>query len=168
MLPFLKLLPCRLPLNGSPGSGHTAVLVKQVENKTKSFKDQKRQEKNYKNKYSVEWGCHNISTMCKAITTLWRRPKKKGIYDFYVKTKQLISLRISFPYELELKGTSYSSFLTDTFRTVTTPNAIFTLHLSSSLKLIFFITRKCYPRVMFKVPPLPIAICWESWGIAWS
>ena len=80
----------------------------------------------------------------------------------------MISLRISFPYELELKGTSYSNFLTDTFRTVTTPIAIFTLYLSSSLKLIFFITRKCYPRVVFKVPPLPIAICWESWGIAWS
>ena len=135
---------------------------------TKRFKDQKRQEKNYKNKYSVEWGCHNISTMCNAITTLWRRPTKKGIYDFYLKTKQLISLRISFPYELELKRTSYSNFLTDTFRTVTTPNAIFTLHLSSSHKLIFFITRKCYPRVVFKVPPLPIAICWESWGTAWS
>ena len=97
--------------------------------------------------------------MCNAITTLWRRPTKKGIYDFYLKTKQLISLRISFPYELELKRTSYSNFLTDTFRTVTTPNAIFTLYLSSSLKLIFFITRKCYPRVVFKVPPLPIANC---------
>ena len=159
MLPFLKLLPCRLPLNGSPGSGHTAVLVKQVENKTKRFKDQKRQEKNYKNKYSVEWGCHNISTMCNAITTLWRRPKKKGVYDFYVKTKQLISRRISFPYELELKRTSYSNFLTDTFRTVTTPNAIFAFYLSFSLKLIFFITGKCYPRVVFKVPPLP-----TEWG----
>ena len=108
MLPFLKLLPWRLPLNGSPRSGHTAVLVKQVENKTKSLKDQKRQEKNYKNKYSVEWGCHNISTMCNAITTLWRRPTKKGIYDFYLKTKQLISLRISFPYELELNLFEFS------------------------------------------------------------
>ena len=96
------------------------------------------------------------------------KTKEKGVYDFYVKTKQLISLRISFPYELELKRTSYSNFLTDTFRTVTTPNAIFTLHLSSSHKLMFFITRKCYPRVVFKVPPLPIAICWESWGTAWS
>ena len=66
-------------------------------------------------------------------------------YNFYVKTKQLISLGNSFSYELELKGTSYSNFLTDTFRTVTTPNAIFALYLSFSLKLIFFYYRKMLP-----------------------
>ena len=86
----------------------------------------------------------------------------KERYNFSIKTKQLISLGNFF------KGTSYSNFLTDTYRTVITPNAIFTLYLSTSLKLIFYIARKYYPRVVFKVPPLPIAICWESWVIAWS
>ena len=86
----------------------------------------------------------------------------KERYNFSEKTKQMILLGNFF------KGTSYSNFLTDTFRTVTTPNAIFTSYLSSSLKLMFFITRKCYQRVVFKAPPLPIAICWESWITAWS
>ena len=86
----------------------------------------------------------------------------KERYNFSIETKQLISLGIFF------KGTSYSNFLTDTYRTVFTPIAIFTLYLSTSLKLIFFIARKFYPRIVFKVPPLPIAICWESWVIAWS
>ena len=87
MLPFLKLLPWRLPFNGLPGSGHTAVLVKQVEDKTKSFKDQKRQGKNFKNKNGVAWGCHNISTMCNATTILWRRPTDKSEIQFLYKNK---------------------------------------------------------------------------------
>ena len=100
---------------------------------------------------------------------VWDIPLNEGILiQFLCKTKQPISRRDSFPYELEVEGTSYSNSLTQTFRTVTIPNAIFALNLFPSLKLIFFITGKCYPRVVFKVPPLPIAIFWESWVIAWS
>ena len=87
MLPFLKLLPWRLPFNGLPGSGHTAVLVKQVEDKTKSFKNQKRQEKNFKNKNGVAWGCHNISTLFNATTILWMRPTDKRDIQFLYKNK---------------------------------------------------------------------------------
>ena len=83
----------------------------------------------------------------------------KERYNFYVKTKQLISLGNSFSYDLELKGTSYSNFLTDTFRTVTTPNAIFTLYLSSSLKLIFFLHENVIHELCLRSRhcPLPFA-----------
>ena len=41
--------------------------------------------KNFKNKRSVGWGCHTISTMYNAITTLWRRPKDKRVIQFICK-----------------------------------------------------------------------------------